>query len=491
MFTPNRIYVIFIVFMVMSCVSQSFRLHTEESLTAVRGGNISLPCYFSVPAHAVYWYKHNFTGAPDVGASLVARDYQGITDPVPGFERFSITKDYSLIIRNITVHDETTYSSLVVPIALADKRGYTELSVVALAEPREPIIESCNVTAPGRCIYVIDENSPDDIILSCAVYHVRPPPGLTWVRNDGRVPKHEIQHMQEKDGLFNISSQIQVTKADFDKQYTCEANGDAVKGTSSMKITIIEGDFTTVSHDRGISGGLITSIVIIVILLILLVSCLIYYKKCGVPGPLGAVKIQKPAPLGDIESQPLTDQKELTAIKLSQKIEALENVRKEDQASFEEEKREIESKWQKILHGQVEKLKTQELAMTTLSQKIESLENERKEDRALFEKEKLEIESNWQKIINDQVEMLYTQGGETIDCHTWKILIRSFDGGMFPLLVNPNMTVDNLKTKISAKIGVHSSPIYIQCNGRKLSHVSGQCNLKTAGINNLSTINVN
>ncbi|XP_041470055.1 uncharacterized protein LOC121419663 [Lytechinus variegatus] len=129
MLTPNRIYVIFIVFMVMCCVSQSFRLQTEESLTAVRGGIISVPCKVSVPAHAVYWYKHNFTGAPYAGASLVARDFFGFTDPLQGFERFSITKDYSLFIRNITVHDETTYSCLVEEIDW--ERGYTDLRVIA------------------------------------------------------------------------------------------------------------------------------------------------------------------------------------------------------------------------------------------------------------------------------------------------------------------------------------------------------------------------
>nr|XP_054761144.1 uncharacterized protein LOC129267459 [Lytechinus pictus] len=126
-----------------------------------------------------------------------------------------------------------------------------------------------------------------------------------------------------------------------------------------MKITVIESDATTVSHDHGINGGLITSIVINFVLLILVVSCLIYYNKCGFPGPLRAVKIKKPEPLGDIESQPLTDQEELTTTTLSQKIEALENGRKKDRASFEEEKREIESKLQKIVNDQGEKLKTQ------------------------------------------------------------------------------------------------------------------------------------
>ncbi|XP_041470057.1 uncharacterized protein LOC121419664 [Lytechinus variegatus] len=241
------------------------------------------------------------------------------------------------------------------------------------------------------------------------VYNVRPPLGLTWVRSDGRVPENATQQMQEKDGLFNISSKIQVTKADFDKQYTCEANGDAVNGTSSMKITIIEGDVATDSHDRGINKSLITSIVINFILLILFVSCLIYYKKYGSPGPLGVVKLQKPEQLGDIESQPLTDQEELTATKLSQKIELLENERKEDRASFEEEKRVIESNWQKTVNDQFEKLKTQELTVTKLSKKIESLESERKEDRASFKEEKRVIESNSQKTVNDQFEKLKTQ----------------------------------------------------------------------------------
>ncbi|XP_063959141.1 uncharacterized protein LOC135154857 isoform X2 [Lytechinus pictus] len=78
----------------------AFELHTERSVKVVRGRNASLICSFTDPADAVYWYKHNSTGAPDNDAELVASEFLGRSDPLPGIERFRITEDYRLLIRD-------------------------------------------------------------------------------------------------------------------------------------------------------------------------------------------------------------------------------------------------------------------------------------------------------------------------------------------------------------------------------------------------------
>ncbi|XP_041470054.1 uncharacterized protein LOC121419662 [Lytechinus variegatus] len=298
MLSSNTKCFIFIVFMVMCSISESFRLQTEESLTAVRGRNISLPCNFSVPALAVYWYKHTFTmftGAPDDGASLVARYYRGITDPVTGFERFSITKDYSLIIRNVTVQDETTYSCQVVGIDTMDvdtERGYTDLRVIALAEPLEPIIEiiePCTFTAQGGCVYhvnrsTIGKDTSDDVILVSKLFNVRPLPNLTWIQSDGGLNKNATYQTQEKDGLFSISSQVQVPKSHLDHNYTCQAKGEAVNGTSLVVISF-EDSATHVSNDRVttmIISVIITIILLVVIMVIVVLSVgLSFYRRHG------------------------------------------------------------------------------------------------------------------------------------------------------------------------------------------------------------------
>ncbi|XP_063959318.1 uncharacterized protein LOC135154985 [Lytechinus pictus] len=241
----------------------ALRLYTEKNLTAVRGGNMSLPCRFSVPAHAAYWYKHNFTGASEDGASLVARDYQGITDHIPGFERFSITRDYSLIIRNIIVHDETTYSCLVFNMDLNEERGYTDLRVIALAEPLEPIIEiiePCTFTAQGECIYHVDrstigKDTSEDVILVSKLFNVRPLPNLTWIGSNGRLHENATYQTKEKDGLFSISSQIQVSKSHLNHHYTCQAKGEAMNGTSSVVISF-EDSVKHVSVQRSSTSSL-------------------------------------------------------------------------------------------------------------------------------------------------------------------------------------------------------------------------------------------
>ncbi|XP_063959511.1 uncharacterized protein LOC129267461 [Lytechinus pictus] len=295
MFSPNKIRFIFIVVIVMCSISESFWLHTEKSLTAVRGGNISLPCNFSVSARAVYWYKHDFTGAPDDGTSLVARYYRGITEPVPGFERFSITNDYSLIIRNVTVQDETTYSCQVVGINTIDvetERGYTDLRVIALAEPLEPIIEiiePCTFTAQGGCVYhvnrsTIGKDTSEDVILVSKLSNVRPLPNLTWIQSDGRLNKNATYQTQEKDGLFSISSQIQVSRSHLDHHYTCQAEGEAVNGTSSVVISF-EDSVTHVSNDRVttmVISVIIAIILLVVIMVIVVLSVgLTFYRSHG------------------------------------------------------------------------------------------------------------------------------------------------------------------------------------------------------------------
>nr|XP_054761141.1 uncharacterized protein LOC129267457 [Lytechinus pictus] len=124
---------------------------------------------------------------------------------------------------------------------------------------------------------------------------------------------------------------------------------------------------------------------------------------------------------------------------LSQKIELLENERKEDRASFEEKKREIESNWQKTVNDQVEMLYTQGLTVTKLSQKIEELENERK-DWASCEEEKREIESNWPKILHDQVEKVKTQG-ETLSSNQNMIskTPQSCNVNSYPMMIIPRL----------------------------------------------------
>nr|XP_054761146.1 uncharacterized protein LOC129267461 [Lytechinus pictus] len=270
----------------------AFWLHTEKYLTAVRGGNISLPCNFSVSARAVYWYKHDFTGAPDDGASLVARDYRGITDPVPGFDRFSITNDYSLIIRNVTVHDETTYSCQVVGIDTMDvdtERGYTDLRVIALAQPLEPIIEiiePCTFTAQGGCVYHVDrstigKDTSEDVILVSKLFNVRPLPNLTWIGSDGKLNKHATYQMQQKDGLFSISSQVQVSKSHLDHHYTCHAEGEAVNGTSSVVISF-EDSVTHGSNDRVSMTSIGISVIITTLVVIVVLSVgLTFYRRRG------------------------------------------------------------------------------------------------------------------------------------------------------------------------------------------------------------------
>nr|XP_054760971.1 uncharacterized protein LOC129267270 [Lytechinus pictus] len=206
-----QVMVIFIISTGLFGKATSLELHTERSVKVVRGRNVSLICSFTDPADAVYWYKHNSTGAPVDEAELVAREYLGISDPLPGIERFRITEDYRLLISEVSIADETTYSCFVVLQAGLPKRGYTDLRVIVLADSDGPKIGSCNTIVPGECTYNVPTDPPEEVVFVCELCGVRPLVNLAWVRSDGRVMEQALRPLiVEKDGLYDVASILKV-----------------------------------------------------------------------------------------------------------------------------------------------------------------------------------------------------------------------------------------------------------------------------------------
>ncbi|XP_063959598.1 uncharacterized protein LOC135155049 [Lytechinus pictus] len=234
----HRVMILSIIFIGLFCQSTSFELHTERSVNVVRGRNASLICSFTDSAHAVYWYKHNSTGAPDDDAELVAREYLGMSDPVPGIERFRITEDYTLLISEVSIADETTYSCVVVPQTGETTRGYTDLRIIVLADSIGPRIYPCNTFIPGECTYNVPTDPPEEVLFACEVSDVRPLVNMAWVRSDDRVMEQALGPLiVEKDGLYDVASILKIPKSGFDYYYSCQATGDAVNNVSSTKVT--------------------------------------------------------------------------------------------------------------------------------------------------------------------------------------------------------------------------------------------------------------
>nr|XP_054761082.1 uncharacterized protein LOC129267393 [Lytechinus pictus] len=287
MFTLNlrRTCFIFIVFLHCFVVSSSFTVFTEQSVTAVKGGNVSIPCNFTGNPTFVWWWKHDSTGATDDDVTLVAREFEGIVEDA-GIDRFNITKsenDYRLTIRNVSLLDETTYSCQVELDNHEDERGYTNLSVLALAEPLEPVIKLCHVTTPGHCTYFIDKNPPEQVNLVCELHQVRPPVNLTWKKIDGILRETDPPLVYDQNGLYTVSSVLQISRSEFDHQYKCEARGQAVNGVSSTTASF--GSKTTETPQTGLHPGYIVLITFLIlgIVIILVLIAVFYHIKVGIP----------------------------------------------------------------------------------------------------------------------------------------------------------------------------------------------------------------
>ncbi|XP_041470981.1 uncharacterized protein LOC121420419 [Lytechinus variegatus] len=277
MFTFNlrKMCFIFIVFLHCFVVSSSFKVFTEQSVTAVKGGNVSLPCNFTGNPTIVWWWRHNSTGATDDDAKLVAREYKGNVEGV-GIDRFNITKsenDYRLTIRNVSLLDETTYSCQVELDNHKDERGYTNLNVIALAKPMEPVIKLCHVTTPGHCTYFINKDPPEHVNLVCELHQVRPAANLTWIKIDGKLREIPPPLVEERSGLYTVSSTLQIPRSEFDHQYKCEARGEAVNGVSSM---------TASFGTKGLHWGYIVLIIFAIVILGVIFTWF-YHRRFGIP----------------------------------------------------------------------------------------------------------------------------------------------------------------------------------------------------------------
>nr|XP_054760972.1 uncharacterized protein LOC129267271 [Lytechinus pictus] len=377
---------------------ESFELHTERSVKVVRGRNASLICTFTDSAHAVYWYKHNSTGAPDDDAEVVASELLGRSDPLPGMERFRITEDYRLLISEVSIADETTYSCVVVPRTGETTRGYTDLRIIDLADSLGPIIGPCNTFVPGECTYNVLTDPPEEFVFVCELDDVRPPVNLIWIRSDDRVMEQALGPLiVEKDGLYDVKSILKVPKSGFEYHYVCQATGDAVQNASSTKLTFEEGTVLVSGwSDTSVLGVVVGLVVVIVIAVVLSLWMFIRARAKATERYRLTLNMVKTDPESSLLDKPDGEQDNLKSLQ----GENVENEHEEERAKFEqEEKQSLESRLkeyelnqkelERVISKQRSRIGEYEKDQIKLEQKVEELEQERERDKAKFEEQPL------------------------------------------------------------------------------------------------------
>ncbi|XP_072176157.1 uncharacterized protein [Diadema setosum] len=201
---------------------------------SVAGSTVELPCEIHESVAAVTWYRHSFLGdTATENAEILAYMLESKVTNEAG-ARFSITPTYALVVINISVEDETTYSCYVALNAGGGYASYVNLTVIILAQPLHPTVDYCTPTREGVCIYTVAESIEDSetFTIICRVNMVRPAVRLSWNITDGGT--NLMEEKQEEGGLWNVSLPIKVSKYDVRSKFTCLAAGVAVNGSSKI-----------------------------------------------------------------------------------------------------------------------------------------------------------------------------------------------------------------------------------------------------------------
>eukprot|EP00057_Strongylocentrotus_purpuratus_P003407 XP_003726585.1 PREDICTED: uncharacterized protein LOC100893534 isoform X1 [Strongylocentrotus purpuratus] len=249
----------------ISGVEANLEVTTDPNATAFRGGSITLTCRFIGEPFAIYWYKHNRTGAPDNTADIVVRYFNGQWLSSDKYPRYNITSDYSMVISDVQIEDEETYSCEVVLKDDASGKNNTDLTVIALANPLHPVVSGCIMTKPRECVYEVQGADTEIFALRCRVEQVRPAVSLSWTtRRDVEIETPTIPVTDPKDGLFNATRDLTVTRTEIEngESFVCQASGDSVNGTSKLVVTV------KYPSEGGLSGGGKAGIVIFVLIVV-------------------------------------------------------------------------------------------------------------------------------------------------------------------------------------------------------------------------------
>ncbi|XP_071509922.1 uncharacterized protein [Diadema antillarum] len=258
-------------------------IRTVPAISALRGSTVELPCEVDRPFIAVYWYRHNSMGDPDYEIVIQNYDNQIINDGGP---RFNMTPSHTLVLRNLSVADETTYSC---HAALRNgdwPRGSTNLTVIVRAEPLHPTVDHCKTTSEGECTYTVGKLMEEFELfpIVCRVNMIRPAVSLSWmsVKGDTHSEEYARTEIPAEDGLWNVSLGLKVSRYEVGRKFRCLAEGIAVKGSTEMVVHLkreqdpqVIGTAAPLCECRS-TNGFIAVIVVLVLFLVSLICGVLY-----------------------------------------------------------------------------------------------------------------------------------------------------------------------------------------------------------------------
>ncbi|XP_013930607.1 PREDICTED: cell surface glycoprotein MUC18-like, partial [Thamnophis sirtalis] len=188
------------------------------------GETVIINCEFSLPENSSYAYINWFSGEKMARKKIISliQDKEDWAEDQYR-DRLNIAKDFSLVIRKVTVQDAKTYICQVGLGSLGVSENQTKLQV-----SKAPELPEVQLVKDG---FRAAEPTPQEIA-TCTARNGYPAPSIIWYKN------REVLHPKDKEteiratvitessGLITILSMlsIQVVKEDREAQFHCQVN---------------------------------------------------------------------------------------------------------------------------------------------------------------------------------------------------------------------------------------------------------------------------
>ncbi|XP_030834586.1 uncharacterized protein LOC115921341 [Strongylocentrotus purpuratus] len=181
--------------------------------------------------------------------------------------------DFSLIIRNITVSDQGTYTCIVTNYEGILIHNFTEVNVFAPPMEPFPLIDECRGILPNDAEQTCSLSTSDNITITCSASSYFPDIDLFFSHESKKMDATNVKEDVNMDGTKSKS--ISIAAEPSESPYVCVASdipGSQDQKTVTVTVTFIGS--TTLSL-----SGVVVPVVIVIILILAAICCAVLWRR--------------------------------------------------------------------------------------------------------------------------------------------------------------------------------------------------------------------
>ncbi|XP_030834625.1 caspase-3-like [Strongylocentrotus purpuratus] len=181
--------------------------------------------------------------------------------------------DFSLIIRNITVSDQGTYTCIVTNYEGILIHNFTEVNVFAPPMEPFPLIDECRGILPNDAEQTCSLSTSDNITITCSASSYFPDIDLFFSHGSKQMDATNVKEDVNMDGTKSKS--ISIVAEPSESPFVCVASdipGSQDQKTVTVTVTFIGS--TTLSL-----SGVVVPVVIVIILILAAIWCAVLWRR--------------------------------------------------------------------------------------------------------------------------------------------------------------------------------------------------------------------